>query len=105
MTGTGDLELLVALRHGELARQLRAELGRHNFDDVRRGDGYVLRVLHAAPLTVSALAGRLGMTKPATGRIADDLCRRGGSPIDVRALWLRGMFPQLRALLGPSRHT
>jgi hypothetical protein len=39
MTGTGDLELLVALRHGELARQLRAELGRHNFDDVRRGDG------------------------------------------------------------------
>jgi DNA-binding MarR family transcriptional regulator len=85
-----DLGLLVALGHQEFVRQLRTELGRRGFDDLGRSDGYVLRALQVASLTVTELAGQLAVSKQAASQIVEDLCRRGylqrrPDPADARA--------------------
>jgi len=53
-------------------------------------DGFVFRTLGAAPMTISALAERLGISKQGAGQIVDDMERRGlvvrkPDPTDGRA--------------------
>jgi DNA-binding MarR family transcriptional regulator len=60
------------------------------FADMGRSDGYVLRALNGNPLTVSALAELLDITKQGAGQIVDDMERRGlvvrkPDPTDGRA--------------------
>ena len=87
---TQDFGILLALAYQEFVRELREEHIRHGFTDLGRSDGYVFRALAAAPLTVSALAGRLEVSKQAAGQIIDDMRRRGyverrPDPSDARA--------------------
>jgi DNA-binding MarR family transcriptional regulator len=72
-----DLGILLALAYQEFVTLLHEHLGAQGFDDVARSDGYVFRALDDAPLTTSALAERLGITKQGAGQIVADMTRRG----------------------------
>ncbi|CRK58789.1 Transcriptional regulator, MarR family [Alloactinosynnema sp. L-07] len=85
-----DLGILLALGWQEFVRELRAALDEQGFTDQGRSDGYVLRALSAAPMTVSDLAVRLEITKQGAGQIVDDMEARGyverrPDPSDKRA--------------------
>jgi DNA-binding MarR family transcriptional regulator len=85
-----DLGILLAMAYQEFVDELRIDLARRGFDAQGRTDGYVLRALAARPMTVSALAVQLGMTKQGAGQVIDDMERRGyvarsPDPDDARA--------------------
>lgn len=102
-----DLGILLALGYQEFVRQLHVDLAGHGYDDLGRSDGYVFRALAAGPLTTSALAARLAISKQGAGQIVDDMTRRGylesrPDPGDARARLLvlsergRGAFAAAR---------
>ena len=72
-----DLGILLALAFQQFVAELNEDLADHGFDDLARSDGYVFRALDAEPLTTSALAERLGVTKQGAGQLVDDMGRRG----------------------------
>jgi DNA-binding MarR family transcriptional regulator len=76
MTKT-DLGILLALAYQQFVTELHEDLGERGFDDLARSDGYVLRALDAEPLTTSALAERLGVSKQGAGQLVEDMARRG----------------------------
>jgi DNA-binding MarR family transcriptional regulator len=85
-----DLGILLALAYQEFVRQLRETHVEHGFEDIGRSDGYVFRALAGRPMTVSALAARLQISKQGTGQLIDDMERRGyvergPDPTDARA--------------------
>jgi DNA-binding MarR family transcriptional regulator len=85
-----DIGILLALGYQEFVRQLHVDLAEHGFDDLGRSDGYVFRALGAEPMTTSALAVRLGVSKQGAGQIVEDMTRRGyleahPDPADARA--------------------
>ena len=59
-----------------LGVRLRRELNAAGFP-VRQAHGYVLRALHARPLSLTALAELLGVTKQAAGQVVDEMVERG----------------------------
>jgi DNA-binding MarR family transcriptional regulator len=67
----------MAAAYQEFVRQLRASLVAHGFEDTGRSDGYVFRALAAGPMTVSALADRLEITKQGAGQLVESMERRG----------------------------
>jgi DNA-binding MarR family transcriptional regulator len=75
-----DLGILLALAYQEFVRELHLDLGERGFDDLARSDGYVFRALDEAPLTTSALAERLEISKQGAGQLVDDMTRRGYLP-------------------------
>lgn len=80
MTGTGqplDIGILMAAAYQEFVRELRADLDRQGFGDTGRSDGYVLRALAGGPVTVSALADRLEITKQGAGQLVEAMEQRG----------------------------
>jgi DNA-binding MarR family transcriptional regulator len=105
---TQDLGILLALGYQEFVRRLHVDLAERGYDDLGSSDGYVLRALAEAPLTTSALSGRLGISKQGAGQIVDDMTRRGylestPHPDDARARLLalsargRGALSSARA--------
>ncbi|WP_308258116.1 MarR family winged helix-turn-helix transcriptional regulator, partial [Pseudonocardia lacus] len=56
----------------ELLRRLAAE----GFDDLRLHDGVVFQHVLAAPLSITELAGRMGVTQQAASKAVADLQRR-----------------------------
>ena len=89
-----DLGILLALAYQEFVSELHEDLAERGFGDLARSDGYVFRALDAQPLTTSALADRLGMTKQGAGQLVEDMTRRGyvessPDPQDARARLLR----------------
>jgi DNA-binding MarR family transcriptional regulator len=72
-----DLGILLALAYQEFVTELHEDLGTQGFADLARSDGYVFRALDAEPLTTSALAERLGVTKQGAGQLVEDMTRRG----------------------------
>jgi DNA-binding MarR family transcriptional regulator len=72
-----DLGILLALAYQEFVRELREAHAEGGFDDIGRSDGVVFRALSSRPMTVSDLAGRLGISKQGAGQIVDDMERRG----------------------------
>ncbi len=87
---TTDLGILLALGYQHFVRRLHDDLAARGFDDLARSDGYVFRALATEPLTTSALAAHLGITKQGAGQIVDDMTRRGyltsrPHPHDARA--------------------
>ena len=87
---TQDLGVLFALGYQEFVRRLHVDLAARGYDDLGTSDGYVFRALAQTPLTTSALAGRLGITKQGAGQIVEDMTRRGylestPHPDDARA--------------------
>src|SRR3954464_8167005 len=79
MTAEPDLGILLALAYQEFVTRLHEDLGTRGFDDLARSDGYVFRALDAQPLTTSALADRLGVSKQGAGQLVDDMARRGSA--------------------------
>ncbi len=87
---TTDLGILLALGYQGFVGRLHDDLATHGYDDLARSDGYVFRALAAEPLTTSALATHLGITKQGAAQIVDDMTRRGyltsrPHPHDARA--------------------
>jgi DNA-binding MarR family transcriptional regulator len=87
---TIDLGILLALGYQGFVGRLHEDLATRGYDDLARSDGYVFRALADEPLTTSALASRLGVTKQGAGQIVDDMTRRGyltsrPHPRDARA--------------------
>lgn len=85
-----DLGILVVLAYQQFVLDLHADLAERGFDDLGTSDGFVFRALAEQPMTVSALAGRLEITKQGAGQIIDDMERRGyvvrrPHPDDARA--------------------
>jgi DNA-binding MarR family transcriptional regulator len=85
-----DFGILLLLADQEFVRELRASMAAQGFDEQGRSDGFVLRSLGAAPMTISALAERLEISKQGAGQIVDDMERRGfvvrrPDPTDGRA--------------------
>jgi DNA-binding MarR family transcriptional regulator len=85
-----DFGILLAIGYQEFVRALRASMAASGFDDLGRSDGYVLRALDGNPLTVSALAELLDITKQGAAQIVDDMGARGyverrESTVDRRA--------------------
>src|SRR5690242_2610192 len=102
-----DLGILLALGYQEFVRQLHEALAAAGFDDIGRSDGYVFRALDEAPLSTSALAARLEISKQGAAQIVEDMTRRGylvrrPDPADGRArlLFLSGRG---RAALAEAR--
>jgi DNA-binding MarR family transcriptional regulator len=87
---TTDFGILLALGYQGFVSRLHEDLAGHGYDDLARSDGYVFRALAVEPLTTSALASRLGVTKQGAAQIVDDMTRRGyltsrPHPHDARA--------------------
>jgi DNA-binding MarR family transcriptional regulator len=87
---TTDLGILLALGYQGFVSRLHDDLSTRGYDDLARSDGYVFRALAAEPLTTSALASHLGITKQGAAQIVDDMTRRGyltsrPHPSDARA--------------------
>ena len=85
-----DLGILLALAYQEFVREMHVDLAAHGYDDLCSSDGFVFRALAARPMTVSALAARLDISKQGAGQIIDDMERRGyvqrrPHPEDARA--------------------
>lgn len=72
-----DIGILMAAAYQQFVVELRAALAAQGFDDTGRSDGYVFRALAAGPMTVSALAQRLDITKQGAGQLVEDMERRG----------------------------
>jgi DNA-binding MarR family transcriptional regulator len=102
-----DLGILVGLAYQSFVEQLRAYLAEQGFDDLGRSDGYVFRALDRAPMTTSALAALLRISKQGAGQIVDDMQRRGlierrPDPADARARLLY-LAPRGRRALNAAR--
>ena len=102
-----DLGILLALAYQEFVRELHADLARRGYDDLATSDGYVFRALAHEPLTTSALASRLEITKQGAGQIVADMTRRGyltssPDPQDARARLLT-LSPRGRDAFGAAR--
>ncbi|WP_185446676.1 MarR family winged helix-turn-helix transcriptional regulator [Kribbella qitaiheensis] len=85
-----DFGILLLLADQEFVRELRASLAAQGFDEQGRSDGFVLRSVGANPMTISALAERLEISKQGAGQIVDDMESRGyverhPDPTDGRA--------------------
>jgi DNA-binding MarR family transcriptional regulator len=98
-----DLGILLALAFQQFVDELNEHLAERGFDDLARSDGYVFRALDAHPLTTSALAERLGVSKQGAGQLVDDMTRRGyvqsrPDPSDGRARLLELTSRGRRAL-------
>src|SRR2546423_3141423 len=72
-----DIGILLALAYQQFVTELHQDLGEDGFDDLARSDGYVFRALDREPLTTSALADRLGISKQGGGQLVEDMTRRG----------------------------
>jgi DNA-binding MarR family transcriptional regulator len=103
-----DLGILLALAYQQFVTELHQDLGEHGFDDLARSDGYVFRALDREPLTTSALADRLGVSKQGGGQLVEDMTRRGylqsrPDPHDGRARLLE-LTTRGRRALGAARN-
>jgi DNA-binding MarR family transcriptional regulator len=85
-----DLSLASLFAGWAMADEIQRRLAAAGFDDVRFNDGVVNQHLIAGPLTIGALAERLGVSQQATSKSVADLERRGyvertPDPDDARA--------------------
>lgn len=85
-----DLSLASLFAGWALADELQRRLAADGFADSRFGDGVIYQHLLAGPLTIGALAARLGVTQQAASKSVADLERRNylarePDPADARA--------------------
>ena len=120
-----DISLASLFAGWAMADELQRRLAAEGLDDIRFADGVVFQHLVEGPLTIGALAERLGVSQQATSKSVADLERRGyvarrPDPDDARArlvvLTARGeaaiaggrhhreaIAAELAARLGPRR--
>jgi DNA-binding MarR family transcriptional regulator len=85
-----DLSLASLFAGWAMADELQRRLAGEGLDDIRFADGVVFQHLVEGPLTIGALAERLGVTQQAASKSVADLERRGyvarrPDPDDARA--------------------
>jgi DNA-binding MarR family transcriptional regulator len=85
-----DLSLASLFAGWALAEELQRRLAADGFGDVRFADGFVFQHLVGGPVTIGALAERLGVSQQAASKSVADLERRGyverrADPDDARA--------------------
>ncbi|MFD9892388.1 MarR family winged helix-turn-helix transcriptional regulator [Amycolatopsis sp. NPDC059027] len=72
-----DLSLAALFAGWTMTGELRRRLTAQGFEDLRFNDGVVFQHVLAAPLSISSLAERMGVTQQAASKAAADLERRG----------------------------
>ena len=102
-----DLSLASLFAGWAMADEIQRRLAAAGFDDVRFNDGVVNQHLVCGPLTIGALAERLGVTQQAASKSVADLERRGyvertPDPDDARAR-LVGLTERGRAVIAAAR--
>jgi DNA-binding MarR family transcriptional regulator len=102
-----DLGILLALAYSAFVAELRESLVKSGYDDLSPSFGYVARNLADAPLTLTELADRLGITSPGALKIVQQMegsghLERIPDPTDARAKRLR-LTRRGRAALAAAR--
>jgi DNA-binding MarR family transcriptional regulator len=72
-----DLAILVVGANRLVADRLNAAVEQAGIEDMRAPFGFVIRALAEAPLELTALADRLGVTKQAAIKVVDEMEARG----------------------------
>jgi DNA-binding MarR family transcriptional regulator len=85
-----DISLASLFAGWAMADEVQRRIADDGFDDIRFADGVVFQHLVEGPLTIGALAERLGVTQQAASKSVADLERRGyvarrTAPDDARA--------------------
>jgi DNA-binding MarR family transcriptional regulator len=91
---TIDLAILLTAASRGVADRLIDAMRGAGLDEVRSNHGFVIRALGAGSLTLTELAGRLGVSKQAAQKVVDDMEGRGllervSSTTDRRAKAIR----------------
>jgi len=102
-----DLSLASLFAGWAMADEIQRRLAAGGHEDLRFADGLVFQHLVGGPVTVSALAGRLGVTQQAVSKSVADLERRGyvrreRDPGDARAR-LVALSPRGEAAIEAAR--
>jgi DNA-binding MarR family transcriptional regulator len=102
-----DISLASLFAGWAMADEIQRRLAAAGFDDVRFNDGVVNQHLIAGPLTIGALAERLGVSQQAASKSVADLERRGyvertADPDDARAR-LVALTARGRAVIDSAR--
>ncbi|MEV7099430.1 MarR family transcriptional regulator [Amycolatopsis sp. NPDC051045] len=74
---TLDLSLTALFAGWAMTDEVQRRLAGQGFGDLRFNDGVVLQHVLAAPLSITALAERMGVTQQAASKAVADLERRG----------------------------
>ncbi len=74
---TLDLSLTALFAGWAMTDEVQRRLAERGFDDLRFNDGVVIQHVLAAPLSITTLAGRMGVTQQAASKAVADLERRG----------------------------
>jgi DNA-binding MarR family transcriptional regulator len=72
-----DLSLLALFAGWAMTSTVQSRLAEDGFPEVRFNDGVVIQHLLAEPLSISALAQRMGVTQQAASKAVADMHRRG----------------------------
>jgi DNA-binding MarR family transcriptional regulator len=104
-----DLSLASLFAGWALADELQRRLAADGLDDLRFADGFVFQHLVGGPMTIGALAERLGVTQQAVSKAVADLERRGyvartPAPDDARARRVALTERGEAAIAGGRRH-
>lgn len=74
---TLDLSLTALFAGWAMTDEVQRRLAENRFGDLRFNDGVVIQHVLAAPLSITALAERMGVTQQAASKAVADLERRG----------------------------
>jgi DNA-binding MarR family transcriptional regulator len=72
-----DLSLLALFAGWAMTETVRRRMAENGFPEVRFNDGVVIQHLLTEPLSISALAQRMGVTQQAASKTVADMDRRG----------------------------
>jgi DNA-binding MarR family transcriptional regulator len=102
-----DLSLASLFAGWAMADEIQRRLAADGFDDARFADGFVFQHLVEGPVTIGALAERLGVSQQAASKAVADLERRGyvaraADPDDARAR-LVALTPRGDAVIAAAR--
>ncbi|GAA3133385.1 MarR family transcriptional regulator [Planomonospora alba] len=106
-TETLDLSLVALFAGWAMTDEVRRRMADDGFGGLRFNDGVVIQHLLQAPLSVTALAERMGVTQQAASKAAGDMERRGlltrePAPGDARTRLLR-LTPHAAAAVEAAR--
>ena len=107
--GDADLSLVSLFAGWAMADAVQGRLAADGLDDLRFADGVVFQHLVAGPVTIGALAERLGVSQQAASKSVADLERRGyvtraADPADARARLVALSDRGVAAVEGGRRH-
>jgi DNA-binding MarR family transcriptional regulator len=108
-TTNRELSLVALFAAWAMTDEILRRLDRDGYPELRVNDGVVIQHVLAGPLTISALAERMGMSQQAASKAVADLERRGllhrePDPQDARARLLHLSDHGLRSVESARHH-